>query len=457
MKKILILVVLFIFSFSLINAQEDEKKLEISGYFMTDQRLLLNADKDWFWNENRLSLQFDKKLIGNSSFHSEVWMRNFGLPKYSKLYSLYSKNTVNPFDIGLIEAYIKVPQFLFSNLDLTVGRQMINWGMADKINPTNSLNPDDFEDILDFGRKRGVDAIKLNYYINNNFSVAGVFVPFYQPTNLPSGPFANVLMQTLQGPSGMQIGAFSDTLVQPENNLKEQMSAGFRFVGFAAGIDFALSYTYGRDFLPQPYYTTLSPINKQYINVDAKLNYPRQHVVGLNMSSNLFGAGVWAEAAMYKYDQDIILTNNASAMAPPGTPDALTIKDTTLISDPYFKFVIGADYHFSGNIYLNFQYIHGFLHERGKDDLNDYYFLKLEKGFFYEKLKIAPLAGAFIVSDYSDLKNNYAYVYMPEVKYMPIENFELTLSTAIIDGKGNNLFSGMKDYDMFIMKIKYFF
>jgi len=41
---------------------------------------------------------------------------------------------------------------LTSTLDIRIGRQRIAWGTADKLNPTDNLNPDDLEDIFDFGK-----------------------------------------------------------------------------------------------------------------------------------------------------------------------------------------------------------------------------------------------------------------------------------------------------------------
>ncbi|PIY04113.1 MAG: hypothetical protein COZ21_07420, partial [Bacteroidetes bacterium CG_4_10_14_3_um_filter_31_20] len=51
---------------------QDESKLKISGELLTDDRFLLKGKNDWAWNENRLTLKFDKKITDNSKFYSEV-------------------------------------------------------------------------------------------------------------------------------------------------------------------------------------------------------------------------------------------------------------------------------------------------------------------------------------------------------------------------------------------------
>jgi hypothetical protein len=118
---------------------------------------------------------------------------------------------------------------------------------------------------------------------------------------------------------------------------------------------------------------------------------------------------------------------------------------------------VGADYSFKNNTYLNFQYLHGFIHERGSENLNDYFFIRYEMKFFNEKLKIAPIGGGFIVTDWNKIKDNYAIAYLPQISYKATDDIEITLSAAIFDGKGDNLFANLKDYNMFMFKLKYNF
>jgi hypothetical protein len=46
---------------------------------------------------------------------------------------------------------------------------------------------------------------------------------------------------------------------------------------------------------------------------------------------------------------------------------------------------------------------------------------------------------------------------MPEIVYKATPNAEITLAGYIFDGKGQNLFAGLKDYDMLTFKLKYSF
>jgi len=452
-----VLTFFFIFCAIYTSYSQVGEKLNTSGELLTDERLLLNDKNDWAWNENRLTLQLDKRTE-NSKFFTEVWLRNIGLPNSTQSSDLYNKGIVDPYNLEVREAYVQLYGFLTKNLDVTIGRQRIVWGTADKLNPTDNLNPLDLEDILDFGRRRGSDAINMNYYINNDFSLQGVFIPFFQPANMPIGIFANALNPQMELPQGMVLKSLSDTILMSRYNLGESSTAGFKFKGFAKGVDFSASYVWGYDGLPLSTKNTFIPVDATGgININSQLSFARTHIIGADLATSIAGIGFWAEAAAFIPEKDMIMTNDLSAFFPmspvPVTQDSLILDKTK----PYIKFVVGGDYNFSDGSYLNLQYMHGFVHERGAENLNDYFFLRLEKNFFNEKLKVAPIGGGFIVTDWNKIKDNYALVYMPEIAYQATANAEITLSTVIFDGKGDNLFANLKDYNMLMFKMKYSF
>ncbi|MBN1119377.1 MAG: hypothetical protein JXA77_19355 [Bacteroidales bacterium] len=455
-SNLFIILLLPFFAISIVNAQ-DENSLKISGELLTDERFLLKSPNDWAWNENRLTMKLDKKTE-RSKFYSEVWLRNIGLSGITRSSDLYNKGIVDPYNLEIREAYVQLYGFLTKNLDLTIGRQRIVWGTADKLNPTDNLNPYDLEDILDFGRHRGSDAVTLNYYLNYDFSLQAVFIPFFQPANMPVGIFANALNPTMELPQGMVLKGVSDTIMTPRYNLGESSTAGLKFKGFARGVDFSVSYVWGYDGLPFATRNTLTPVDAMGgTNINSQLSFARTHIIGADLATSIAGIGFWSEAAAFLPESDVIMTNDLTAFYPmspiPVTQDSLILDKTK----PYIKFVVGGDYNFSDGSYLNFQYMHGFIHERGAENLNDYFFLQYEKKFFNEKLKVAPLAGGFIVNEWSNVKDNYALVYMPEIAYKATVNSEITLSTVIFDGKGDNLFANLKDYNMCVLKVKYSF
>ena len=459
MKKLNLfaVIIVLVISESVIYAQDDYN-LKISGSLLTDERFLLTDKNDWAWNENRLTLKLDKKITSRSKFYSEVWLRNIGLPNITSSADLYNKGIVDPVNFELREAYVQVFGFLSKNLDVTVGRQRIVWGTADKLNPTDNLNPYDLEDILDFGRNRGSDAINLNYYFNNNFSLQGVYIPIFQPANMPIGIYANALTPEMELPQGMVLNEFSDTILMPRYNLAQSSTAGLKFKGFVKGVDFSLSYVWGYDGLPFATRNTFIPVDAfGSININSQLTFSRTHILGVDMATSIGGFGLWAEAAAFIPDKNVIMTNDFSAFYP-ASPVPVTI-DSLLLdsSEPYVRFVLGGDYNFSDGSYVNFQYMHGFINERGQGNLNDYFFARYEKKFFNEKLKIAPIGGGFIVTDWNNIKDNYTILFVPEIAYQATDNVEMSLSAAIIDGKGSGVFSNLNNFDMLMFKLKYSF
>lgn len=437
---------------------QDENKLKLSGELLTDQRFLLKDKNDWVWNENRLTFNMDKKIAGNSKFHSEVWLRNIGLPEITTLSDLYNKGIVDPYNLEIREAYIQIFGFFTKNLDLTIGRQRIVWGTADQLNPTSNLNPYDMEDILDFGRQRGSDAISFSYYFNTEFSLQGVFIPFFQPANMPVGIFSDALNPGMKLPQGLVLKEYSDTIVLPRYNINQSSVSGLKFKGFVKGIDFSVSYVWGMDGLPFNTRNTLLPVDTLGgIKVNSRLSFARNHIIGADLATGIGNIGFWAEAALFIPENDVVMTSDLSAFFPlspvPVTRDSVILDKTK----PFLKFVVGGDYFFTDGSYLNIQYMHGFIHERGNNNLNDYFFLQYEKKFFNEKLKIAPIGGGFIVADWGDMKNNYALIYMPEIAYQASVNSELSLSAVIFDGKGQNMFANLNDYNMLMFKLKYSF
>ena len=99
------------------NVMAQDSPLEISGELRTDQRFLLQEKSPWAWNENRLTLELEKRITGQAKFHSQVWLRNIGLPKIITSSNLYNKGIIDPYNLEIREAYVQLTGFIFKNLD----------------------------------------------------------------------------------------------------------------------------------------------------------------------------------------------------------------------------------------------------------------------------------------------------------------------------------------------------
>lgn len=435
-------------------SRAQENPIHFSGNLSTDQRAVFLEETEWGWNENRLTLKMEKKT-DRVKFYSEVWLRNFGIPNYSTSDDLFNRNIIDPYDLQLREAYVQISDLFVSNLDLKIGRQRIAWGTADKLNPTDNLNPYDLEDILDFGRHRGSDAINLTYYFKNDFSLQAVAIPFFQPANLPVGMFSNALMPSIEVPIDIPINSLTTQINKPKNSVMESSTLGFKFKGAIKSVDFSLSYIWGYNGIPYLSKTTVTPqLIPLGLDVNAELSYYRNHIFGVDLSTEIKGVGVWAEGALFKLQDSLMYSNviSISGLDP--------IQSDSLILDskkPYFRAIVGADYHFGKGSYINIQYMHGFIHENGSQNMSDYLFLKFDQRLLDDKITISPVSGAFIVEEWKNIKEHYCVAYMPQIKYNPVPDLELSLTGVLIKGKGNGIFTALQEYDQIILKATYSF
>jgi hypothetical protein len=244
-------------------------------------------------------------------------------------------------------------------------------------------------------------------------------------------------------PPGVTLRNTTTTTLEPERTLDETSQFGVKLGGMLLDYDVSLSYFYGRDGIPLTSKATLTPVDLfGTMDVEAELTYPRIQVIGADFAGAVNSVGVWGEAALFlpeKVDMPTYL------LTPAGLQEqAISV---ALDDEAYLKFVVGMDYTFNSGWFMNMQFLHGFFHERGKDNLNDYVVGRIEKDFLNDELTIVPFGFALAITDWEDLGENYGIAGMPEISYRPADNVELTLGAVILEGKGDNLFSGIKDND----------
>lgn len=448
-----IIVLLAILSALLIQNRSSGQKepFNFYGELMVDNRFRLSKGHEWSWNENRLDLNLEKRFHGKAKVYGDIWLRSFGFPLLTSTDQLFNKDLTSPYNLEIREAYASLYGFIFKNLDVTIGRQRIAWGTADRLNPTDNINAYDLEDIWDFGRHHGSDGIRLDYYVKD-FKIEGIYVPFFRPATLPMGDWSEAFVPDIQIIAPVTINYAGDSLIMPENNLRENSSYALKVAGFLGGFDFSFSYLYGREGLPMPQTNIVYPTETPgMLEVKSELYYPRINVFGFDMAGAIGSVGVWGEAAVFLPPEQVIMQTDLSAIGMPPM-DSLILDDK-----PYVKFVAGADYTFRDGSYLNFQYLHGFIHERGAKNLDDYFMVDYEKAFLNDKLKIKPLTGGFVVGDWKNMKDNHVVMYMPSISYLPVSVAEITLGIRWIDGQGDNVFSNVADKDEFFFKVSYKF
>jgi hypothetical protein len=447
MKQKLLLVFMLLIISAISMAQ-----VQVGGYVQTDIRLFLQNENRFYWNENRLILKIEAAPTDRAHIFSEFWIRSFGFPKVNTSSDLMQqeKDKVSPWSLLFREVYIDLYGFLLPDLDIRIGLQRIAWGTADKFNPTDNLNPDDLEDIWDFGQHLGSNSIKLSYYAGD-YTLTAVFNPIFTPATLPIKEWAEAFSPPMELPPGFMLRNLNDQVVTPENNLKESSMFGFKIAKNFWDYDFSLSYFYGRDDIPLVRSITFTTADTfGLVDASLELVYPRLQVIGLDVAGIFGNFGIWGESAIYFPDKVYINTDFSDL-------GMGNLKSVALDNKLYFKYVVGLDYNFKSGWYINVQYLHGFIHERESEKLQDYLIFALERKVLNDKLKIIPIGGGIEIKDLTKIGSNYALILNPEVSYFPYDNAEINFGFRILEGEKGTTFGRVKDNDEVYLRVRYSF
>jgi hypothetical protein len=445
-RRMIFIICFLCIPLAFLGAQENE--VNISGGLQTEDHFSLTEDMDNTWHEYRLSLKLKAVFADKAALFSECWIRTWGVPNILASEDLTDRDKVVTMNIDLKEAYVDIYDFFIEHLNMRIGRQRIAWGTGDKLNPTDNLNPYDLENIWDFGRHLGSDGLKAYYYLDN-LSLTLVYIPLFTPAVLPRGSWADALSPPVELPGGLTLGSMTDSITLPQTSLWESSTLGVKISFLLFNFDFSLSYIYGRDFLPIADKSTLTTPALPVVDITNELFYPRVHIGGADVAGEIFSIGVWAEVAVF-FPEKVTLTTDLSALG-------MGTQENSVLEEPYVKYLLGFDYTFSNGIYINLQYLHGFIHERGPENLHDYFILGMEWKLFDDKIKISPLSGGIEIDDFTDIAGNYAFFYSPQICLYPIDNAEISIGCIIIQGADTTTFGRAKDNDEFYIRMKYSF
>ncbi len=177
MKKSLLLFLFLLTSMGTLIAQ---KKISMVGY-ISDMQAFYKIDDTWLW-ENTFMDRFNftyypnSWLTGNMQFRSRVITGNTLLeipgyndalgkdPGWLDLTFLSSGNLGSNTGYALATTLDRLwLQFSFGNLEITAGRQRINWGQTLVWNPNDIFNSYSYFEV-DYPERPGSDAIRIQYY-----------------------------------------------------------------------------------------------------------------------------------------------------------------------------------------------------------------------------------------------------------------------------------------------------
>ncbi|HEY5995318.1 MAG TPA: DUF1302 family protein [Gallionellaceae bacterium] len=234
--------------------------------------------------------------IGDATVVMEGWGRDTNFTHQGKKSGL------------LREGYVS---YSAGDADFRIGKQIIVWGKADQLNPTDNLTPRDntlyIPDIDD--QRFGAMAARATYNFSG-MALTGIWLPYFRPSKVPLPAMPGITFAETV-PSG---GEFA---------LKLEQSGG--------AMDWSLSYFKGFDQNPDIGAGGLSPAG-----MVLSLQHHRIRVLGADAAATLGRFGFRAEAA-YTWTED-----NAGL--------------DPFVKNPFFYGVVGADRTFYDNFNINLQY-----------------------------------------------------------------------------------------------------
>ena len=207
-----------------VSAGEDH--FDLKGFISVDKRFLVEqTDVPILDFYNNLQVELRARPGDKVNAVASIDFRYYDYPSgTSVMESLQSIDTPTPLEVSLWEAYVSMYGFLLENLDLRLGKQRIVWGTADKLNQTDNLNPDDFSDPLDFGRKIPSTAFMGTYYLGD-WEIIGVWVPVVRPALLPSSGLDPVTMFAADMPPDISLTIQSMATKYPDFTIPNSMGA----------------------------------------------------------------------------------------------------------------------------------------------------------------------------------------------------------------------------------------
>ncbi len=440
-------------------AAEAQLELDWRGYVESDLRFALEDDVPFERSESTLYGRIGAKMGAHLAGAADLRLAFVERPSPLKFAGLTDRQALDAFRWESDAMYVELRDLGPDGLDLRIGRQRIAWGSADRFNPTSNLNALDVEDPLAFGETIANEMITVRYrpYVwfgdedepwFQEFSLEAVFVPVFKPAQLPeSGGLAITdvdeaarLATTaeLKELAGLQREFFNNGAVLsydvdidlPDRNAVNSM-VGVRMGWNLLGVDMSVSWFRGFDDFPRA--------EKAFVTGDANdvrsnihLTYPRVQVLGADMATSLDwldGVGLWAEVGVTFHDDLFVVIDGRGFFGYEGIAALNTPPVKEHEAGQFVKAVVGMDYTPAPWMYVNAQYLHGFIDEFGTESLDDYIVGGMDFKLLRDKLTIR----LFSIVNITDS----SFVLFPQLIIKPFSAGEISV--------GGFLFSGLFD------------
>lgn len=209
---------------------------------------------------------------------------------------------------SLIEGYL---DYQLDQVRIKLGKQIIPWGRADGINPTDNITPHDYVVLLPFeeDQRYGATALNIEKTLNDEMTLSFITTPYFEPTKIP-----------------LPLGQVNFVNQIPNSNLEY----GIRLNKAGGQVDWSISYFHGHSLFPD-----LRPIGNAMDTPTIALTYPDMDVLGADFAFNLGRFGIRGEMAYHRMRDENL--------------------NDPLSRNSYWYYVIGADRTYDDNLGINFQ------------------------------------------------------------------------------------------------------
>ncbi len=402
------------------------------------------------WFETRAKLDFEPDLGDMVSARLGIEFRLDPFPQISSVGQLGEVARFEPVTALLGETYLRVHNPL-PGLTLTAGRQLVHWGTADAINPTDNWNPPDYSDPLTWDARRPSWMLHVDYSPVAALGLELAAKPLFESAlsvpdrwlhvdYLPSeAVLREGLVQQFLGygvdsaTARLLAGTYTINIAEdyrlPANRLKEMTYGGRAKTHFSV-FDLSASMVRGYDFLPTAQPEIVTDTATKTMNFTLHEHYARRTIIGADAAANVAGVGLWAEAAWSSGDEG------------QGAGDG----------EDKISVIGGFDYTLAG-FYLNAQYLHGrfplALAQTSAEPAEDFVLAALERKFFSDRLLLR--AGGAV-----DLRHG-SLAFLPVVRWFPADAVELDLTGALFTGKVGSAFAALDANDEVCLGARYRF
>lgn len=423
MKKSIV-IFLFFLAISLYAQENTNQNYNLSGSVRLDHFSYSENFENKINSRNQalLQLKFEAPYQKKHTFSSSLHVReDISDPSRNRVY--------------LEQMYMT---FKFENADLRVGKQIINWGKADAINPTNNLNAIDYTDVFDTEDETiGLMALNASYFVEN-WKLQGVFSSIFQKSIFAEKPESRWYINPFELiANDLGIQNYKPTYIplkEPETDLRSSQ-LGLYIGNSINGFDFSFSYYNGFSHIPNAKTLDITPVGPDTMSIAMENSYNRQQVLGCDFATTIGKLGLRGEGA-YFIPKDILIPN------------------------PYFRYVVGLDRNISNvigqnNLFIIMQWIQE-INEKGIHystfDMNHLFKKSL---MIRLQSDIAAIGNISIQALYN--VDNRDYYIRPQVEFTVVDDVNFLVMADLFEGNKDAFFGIFDSNDRVLFKLKYSF